>query len=218
MRACRMLACADQPNQGKQNGPHNPEFRKSTTPYRHGVLRGLWGCWHLSARRQPPRQKTQSLCSTAPSRPKGSPPAKGTTFYAGDLQLGDIYRGDIRSGKAELFIDVSNFDATPRAAVGMKADVRNDLLFVAGGATGKAYVYDTASGEPVKDYTLAPGFINDVTLTDEGAWFTNSVAAELYFVPVGRHGKLGKVQTLTLTGPAAEHGRNLQPQRHRCRG
>ncbi|MDE8669513.1 hypothetical protein PY310_13095 [Pseudarthrobacter sp. H3Y2-7] len=128
----------------------------------------------------------------------------GTTFYAGDLQLGDIYRGDINSGKAKLFIDVSKFDAAPRAAVGMKADLRNDLLFVAGGATGKAYVYDTASGEPVRDYTLAPGFINDVTLTDEGAWFTNSVAAELYFIPVGRHGRLGDVQKLALHGPAAK--------------
>jgi sugar lactone lactonase YvrE len=135
---------------------------------------------------------------------EGIAAGEGTTFYAGDLQLGDIYRGDIRSGKAELFIDVSQFDTTQRAAVGMKADVRNDLLFVAGGTTGKAYVYDTASGEPVKDYTLAPGFINDVTLTGEGAWFTNSAAAELYFVPVGSHGKLGKVRTLKLTGPAAE--------------
>ena len=135
---------------------------------------------------------------------EGIAAGEGTTFYAGDLQLGDIYRGDVASGKAELFIDVSTFDATPRAAVGMKADVRNDLLFVAGGGTGKAYVYDTASGEPVKDYTLAPGFINDVTLTDEGAWFTNSIVPELYFIPVGRHGKLGEVQTLTVHGPAAQ--------------
>jgi sugar lactone lactonase YvrE len=134
---------------------------------------------------------------------EGIAAGEGTTFYAGDLQLGDIYRGDVRGGKAELFIDVSHFDATQRAAVGMKADVRNDLLFVAGGTTGKAYVYDTASGEPVKDYTLAPGFINDVALTGEGAWFTNSAAAELYFVPVGSHGQLGKVRTLKLTGPAA---------------
>jgi sugar lactone lactonase YvrE len=152
--------------------------------------------------------------ATAPKEPvivldgatsaEGIAAGEGTTFYAGDLQLGDIYRGDIRGGKADLFIDVSDFDATQRAAVGMKADVRNDLLFVAGGATGKAYVYNTASGEPVQEYVLAPGFINDVTLTPEGAWFTNSAAPELYFIPVGWHGKLGEVQTLQLNGPAAE--------------
>jgi hypothetical protein len=138
------------------------------------------------------------------SSAEGIAAGEGTTFYAGDLMRGDIYRGDIRSGKAELFIDVSGFDATQRAAVGMKADAGNDLLFVAGGATGKAYVYDTGSGEHVKDYTLAPGFINDVTLTGEGAWFTNSAAPELYFIPVGPHGKLGGLQTLKLSGPAAE--------------
>ncbi len=135
---------------------------------------------------------------------EGIAAGSGTTFYAGDLALGDIYRGDIRKDKARLFIDVSEFDTQPRAAVGMKADTRNDLLFVAGGATGKAFVYDTESGEPVDDFTLAPGFINDVALTRDGAWFTNSAAGELYFLPVGRHGELGTVEILPLSGPAAE--------------
>lgn len=130
---------------------------------------------------------------------EGIAAGKGTTFYAGDLALGDIYRGDIRTGEARLFIDAPE----GRAAVGMKADTRNNLLFVAGGGTGKAYVYDTESGEPVDDFTLAPGFINDVTLTRDGAWFTNSAAAELYFLPVGSHGELGTVKTLPLSGPAA---------------
>ncbi|MCO4256334.1 hypothetical protein [Pseudarthrobacter cellobiosi] len=135
---------------------------------------------------------------------EGIAAGSGTTFYAGDLALGDIYRGDIRKDKARLFIDVSDFDSQPRAAVGMKADTRNDLLFVAGGGTGKAFLYNTESGEPVADFTLAPGFINDVTLTRDGAWFTNSAAGELYFLPVGRHGKLGDVRTLKLNGPAGE--------------
>ncbi|WP_168223598.1 hypothetical protein [Pseudarthrobacter sp. NIBRBAC000502772] len=134
---------------------------------------------------------------------EGIAAGKGRTFYAGDLALGDIYRGDIRDGTARLFIDVSEFDTQPRAAVGMKADTRHDLLFVAGGGTGKAFVYNTESGEPVDDFTLAPGFINDVALTQDGAWFTNSAAGELYFLPVGRHGELGDVETLPLSGPAA---------------
>lgn len=135
---------------------------------------------------------------------EGIAAGSGTTFYAGDLALGDIYRGDIREGTSELFIDVSDFDSQSRAAVGMKADTRNHLLFVAGGGTGKAFIYDTESGEPVDDFTLAPGFINDVALTRDGAWFTNSAAGELYFLPVGRHGELGTVETLPLNGPAAE--------------
>jgi hypothetical protein len=132
---------------------------------------------------------------------EGIAAGKGSTFYAGDLGDGDIYSGDIRRGTAELFIDAP----AGRVAVGLKADVKNDLLFVAGGATGQAYVYDTRTGAAVADVQLATGasFINDVTLTKDGAYFTNSRSAELYFIPVGPKGQLGDVETIQLSGPAA---------------
>ncbi|SER26426.1 hypothetical protein [Arthrobacter sp. OV608] len=134
---------------------------------------------------------------------EGIAAGEGTTFYAGDLNTGDIYRGDIHDSKAKRFINVPD----GRMAVGMKADVSNDLLFVAGGATGKAYVYNTETRKTVKQYDLASGFINDVTLTEDGAWFTNSTSPELYFVPVGEHGDLGDsddVKTLKVSGKAAK--------------
>lgn len=133
---------------------------------------------------------------------EGIAAAGSTKFFAGDLVTGDIYRGDIRRDKATKFIDVPN----GRVAVGMKADRRNDLLFVAGGPTGQAYVYNTDTGKTVKTYQLTrkEAFINDVALTDQGAWFTNSRRAELYFVPVNDDGDLGSVRTLALKGPAAD--------------
>ncbi|MDR6508871.1 hypothetical protein [Arthrobacter oryzae] len=137
------------------------------------------------------------------SSAEGIAEGKGTTFFAGDLFKGDIFRGDIRRGTARLYIDVPD----GRMAVGMKVDVENDLLFVAGGPNGQAYVYDTDTRKSVATYQLTadPAFINDVAVTDDGAWFTNSMKGELYFVPVDRHGKPGdEVRTLTLTGPAAE--------------
>ncbi len=85
----------------------------------------------------------------------------------------------------------------------MKYDRRTGLLFVAGGPSGQAYVYDTRTREPVAAIDLAAGFINDVALTRAGAWFTNSQAGELYLVPFTRRGKLGEPRTLTLSGPAA---------------
>lgn len=137
------------------------------------------------------------------SSAEGIAEGEGTTFFAGDLFKGDIFRGDTRRGTARLFIDVPD----GRMAVGMKVDVENGLLFVAGGTSGKAYVYDTDSRKTVATYQLTPdpAFINDVAVTPRGAWFTNSVKGELYFVPVDRHGKPGdEVRTLTLKGPAAE--------------
>jgi sugar lactone lactonase YvrE len=127
---------------------------------------------------------------------------RGTTFFAGDLVRGDIFRGDLRRGKAEMFID--NPDG--RMAVGMAVLTHHNLLFVAGGQTGQAYVYDTNTGATLATYQLgdpATSVINDVTVTSRGAWFTDSRQAKLYFVPVSPAGALGKFRALSVTGPAA---------------
>jgi sugar lactone lactonase YvrE len=91
--------------------------------------------------------------------------------------------------------------------VGMAADVAHDLLFVAGGESGQGYVYDTGTGATVATYQLsssATTLVNDVTVTKGGAWFTDSLQAQLYFVPVSRAGVLGPSRTLRLSGPAAD--------------
>jgi hypothetical protein len=136
------------------------------------------------------------------SSTEGIAKGAGATFYAGDLFRGDIFRGDLQGGTAELFIDAP----AGRMAVGMFADVRHRLLFVAGGP-GAAYVYDTETGVTVASYRLGdPGatFVNDVTVTRNGAWFTDSLNARLYFVPVSPTGVPGSASTLSLSGPAAD--------------
>jgi outer membrane protein assembly factor BamB len=158
----------------------------------------------LPAAASPPSRDDAIVLDGAASA-EGIAAGEGQTFYAGELLTGDIFRGDIGDGRATRFIDAPD----GRMAVGLKADVRNDLLFVAGGGTGKAFIYDTETGGPVKEYDLGAGFINDVILTDGGAWFTNSAAPELYFVPVSHWGKLGNdVETLKVGGEAGEP---LQP-------
>jgi sugar lactone lactonase YvrE len=134
---------------------------------------------------------------------EGIAAGRGATFYAGDLFAGDVFRGNLQRGTAELFIDAP----AGRQAVGMAADVAHELLFVAGGFTGQAYVYDTQTGATVASYqfgTPAASLINDVALTKDGAWFTDSFQAQLYFVPVSRAGVPGLTfRTLALSGPAA---------------
>jgi hypothetical protein len=126
----------------------------------------------------------------------------GSTFYAGDLFGGDIFRGDVQRGTAELFADVP----PGRMAVGMAVDVRHGLLFVAGGFAGTAYVYSASTGATVASYqfTDLPSVINDVAITRKGAWFTDSLGAELFFVPISPAGVLGAFRTLRLSGPAAD--------------
>ena len=125
----------------------------------------------------------------------------GATFYAGDLFAGDIYRGNLQRGTAEVFIDAP----AGQMAVGMAVDLRHRLLFVAGGIDGTAHVYDTRTGATVAtvQLTAPPALINDVAVTRQGAWFTDSEQGQLYFVPISAGGALGAPRTLQLSGPAA---------------
>jgi len=126
----------------------------------------------------------------------------GPTFYAGDAFLGDIYRGNLRTGDVDLFIDAPS----GRNALGIRVDLEHGLLFVAGGFTGQGYVYDLATGADVAQYQFGapPGsIINDVIVTDDAAWFTDSVQPHLYRVPINADGSVGAFTTLTVTGPAA---------------
>lgn len=134
-------------------------------------------------------------------QPEGIAVGTGSTFYVGSMRDGDIYRGSLRSGEGAVFVDVSG-----RQATGMKVDEPRHRLFVAGGFTGHAYVYDTRSGATLADFTLAqPGstVVNDVVLTRRAAYFTDSFSPHLYKVPIDRDGSLGEPQTVDVTGPAS---------------
>jgi len=146
---------------------------------------------------------TRVIVLPGASSAEGIAPGHGTTFYAGDLFRGDIFRGDLERGTAKRLIDVPD----GRAAVGMAFDRERDLLFVAGGFTGQAYVYDTRTRKTVATYRFAPpnkGLINDVTLTRRGAWFTDSYQAQLYFIPFHDRQLSTSFRVLRLSGPAAD--------------
>ena len=137
------------------------------------------------------------------SSAEGVAAGPGTTFYAGDLVRGDIFRGDLEQGTAELFIDAPE----GRRAMGMAVDAAHELLFVAGFTTGQGYVYDTRSGATVASYQFGnppASLVNDVALTPDGAWFTESRQARLYLVPVSWAGvPEATFRTLAVGGPAA---------------
>jgi sugar lactone lactonase YvrE len=148
-------------------------------------------------------QRADVIVLTGASSAEGIAAGPGDTFYAGDLVRGDIFRGDFKRGTAKMFIDVPD----GRMAVGMSADLAHGLLFVAGGQSGQAYVYDTNTGATVATYQFgdpATSIINDVAVTSGGAWFTDSKQAKLYFIPVSAAGTLGQFRTLAVSGPAAD--------------
>jgi sugar lactone lactonase YvrE len=90
-----------------------------------------------------------------------------------------------------------------RWAIGLKAD--RGRLFVAGGDTGDAFVYNAKSGAPITSYDLSTGgsFVNDVVVTKRAAWFTDSFKPVLYRVPLrpgGGPGAQSAVKTVQLSG------------------
>jgi sugar lactone lactonase YvrE len=134
--------------------------------------------------------------------PKGFQPegifTEGTTFYTGSIADGRIFRGSLETGAGSVLVPARS----GRSAAGVFVDRRN-RLFVAGGSTGKAFVYNTSTGADIATYTLTalPSFINDVTVTRSGAYFTDSFTSVLYRIPIGRDGRLGAtVQTIPLIG------------------
>ena len=123
----------------------------------------------------------------------------GSTFYVGSIPTGAIYRGSLRSGRGAILVP----GGAGKAAIGV--EVNRGRLFVAGGPTGKAFVYSARTGRELAAYQLtsAETFVNDVVVTRSAAWFTGSVNQVLYRIalgPGGRPGEPSGVQTVPLTG------------------
>ena len=140
-------------------------------------------------------------------QPEGIAVGEGNVFYVGSLWDGDIYRGDLRSGEGALWVDLDGEDG--RVAVGMRVDRARDWLVVAGGPTGHAWVYDTDDGTTAADLVLGPPgttFSNDVAITADALYFTDTFAPRIYKVPIGADGTFGATQPITVTGPAAATG------------
>jgi sugar lactone lactonase YvrE len=136
-------------------------------------------------------------------QPEGIAAGRGTSLYVGSIPTGAVWKADARTGEGEVLVEGQE----GRSAIGIEVDRRN-RLFVAGGATGRAFVYDAATGADLASYQLAPAgtavtFVNDVVVTSKAAFFTDSRNQQLYVLPLGRHGALpdqDEVRVLPLTG------------------
>jgi hypothetical protein len=119
--------------------------------------------------------------------------------------------------------------APGRAAIGLDED--RGRLLVAGGETGKAFVYDARTGVLIREYQLAtaPTFVNDVVVTRTAAYFTDSRRAAIYRIALAPNGTpAATATTIPLTGDftlvdgfnlngiaATPNGRTLGPSRVR---
>src|SRR3954451_13568861 len=136
-------------------------------------------------------------------QPEGIAAGVGSGLYVGSITTGAVIRIDARTGRSRIV--VAGRDG--RAATGLK--VAGNRIFVSGAGTGKAWVYSLRTGRQLAAYQLAPAgadtFINDVVVTGQGAYFTDSRRNAIYRVPLN----LGAAQTITLSGIPLNAGNNL---------
>lgn len=127
-------------------------------------------------------------------QPEGIASGKGSELFVGSIPTGEVRRINARTGAQEVVVA----GAADRSAIGLKADNRR-RLWVAGGPTGKAFVYSAKSGDELAQFQLAPDtdtFVNDVVVTNKAAWFTDSFKPVLYKVARDLSG----FETLALDG------------------
>jgi sugar lactone lactonase YvrE len=126
-------------------------------------------------------------------------------FYVGSTTDGTLYEGDLASGEVTVFSEGGADGRT--TAIGMKVDGNGDL-WVSGGGTGQMFVYNTADGSLVASYTtptVEQTFINDVTITPDGAaYFTDSFRPILFKISDMMGGEAES--WLDFTGTVLEYG------------
>jgi sugar lactone lactonase YvrE len=144
-------------------------------------------------------------------RPEGIATGSRHTAYLGSLADGDIIALDLRKGGIR---PVVQGPGTP--SVGLELD--RNRLFVSGGSAGNARVVDVRKGKVLASYTLVPAgtasFINDVIVTDDAAWFTDSADNALYRLPLDDHhghGRHGDDDRKRNGGHGHHHGHHSLP-------
>lgn len=133
-------------------------------------------------------------------QPEGITSDGDRTFFVGSLADGRVVKGSFDSAETEVLVPGRN----GRVAVGMQFDPQFNRLWVAGGPTGAVTVYDADTGEQLGRW-LTPGsvFLNDVTVTPDAVYVTDSGVRRIVVVPLGAHGQLPDrdgATTLPLTG------------------
>jgi len=115
--------------------------------------------------------------------PEGIARRHGTPyFYVGSTSDGTIYRGDVHRSATEVFLPGGEDGRT--SVAGMKTD-RAGRLIVAGGASGKVFVYDTRTRAllHVFDTGRTDVFLNDVALAPNGdAYISDSLHPALWHI------------------------------------
>ena len=130
----------------------------------------------------------------------------GATGYVGSLSSGAIQQIDVRTGESTEFAPATD-DGGP--TIGLAVDNDGRLWAAAGGpvpglfpdAVAGFRVYDTNTGDLLIDQDLPNvGLVNDIWITSDAAWLTDSFSPNLIRVPIAEDGTIGEVELVAIGG------------------
>ena len=127
--------------------------------------------------------------------PEGITEGPRRSLLVGSIALGAVYQVNPGTGEGNILVPA----VEGRSAVGMKWDRRSGNLYVAGGPTGKVFVYDVTDGSDVAEFevdTADATLLNDVVVTRRAVYFTDSYRSVLYRLPLACGGTLSADATL----------------------
>lgn len=110
----------------------------------------------------------------------------GSTLYAGSLADGAIWKGDVATGEGAVLAEGSE----GRVTVGVEVEPEAGRLWAAGGPGGQVFAFDAASGELLETYQFEAGFLNDVAITSDGVYVTDSFMPQLIAISLPDDGGL----------------------------
>jgi hypothetical protein len=131
--------------------------------------------------------------------PEGITDGHGTTAYVGSLVDGAIAQVNVRTGS----VSVLAAGAPGRVTAGIDYEDGPNRLWAAGGPTSEVRAYDAKTGALLQTYTFQSGFLNDVVVTRDAVYVTDSNVQQLIVIPLPRDGSVpdpASAFTLPLTG------------------
>lgn len=138
-------------------------------------------------------------------------PTTGAVF-TNSANTGVVFRVDPDTGASVRIADPLGLGDSPPAkpvsvALGLKADGQG-RLWVAGARTGSMHVVDIATGERLARFTTpeGPWLINDVALTPDAAYFTDTLRPVLWRVARDSVADAALEPWLSFEGTALEYG------------
>lgn len=119
--------------------------------------------------------------------PDGIAVSKEGTIYAASIVSGQIVKGNVNGvGITEFLVDTE----INGGAWGMDLTKNGKYLWVAGGLGGTVRSYDSNTGELVADVILSNfGIINDLIVTEDAVYITNSGFPLIYKIPLNTEGE-----------------------------